>query len=208
MIEFSQLIAYVVALGIAAAIPGPGMTALVARSAGSGAIAGFVMLAGLILGDLTYLSLAVFGLAVIAKTFSEFFIVVKLLAAAYLVYLAWRFWSADHEAIDGRSNISKKELLGSFVSGLTITLSNPKTIAFYLALLPVVINLQDVTLLNWAIGLVPATIGILLVIGGAFILSALAIRKFLASAKAQKYLHRGAATAMIAAAGTLVVKGS
>ena len=88
MIEVSQLLAYVVALGIAAAIPGPGMTALVARSAASGATAGFVMLAGLILGDLTYLSLAVFGLAVVAKTFSEFFIVVKLLAAAYLVI--WR----------------------------------------------------------------------------------------------------------------------
>ncbi|MCE2027700.1 LysE family translocator [Sessilibacter corallicola] len=208
MIEVSQLLAYVVALGIAAAIPGPGMTALVARSAASGATAGFVMLAGLILGDLTYLSLAVFGLAVVAKTFSEFFIVVKLLAAAYLVYLAWRFWVAEHQSINANANISKKELVGTFISGLTITLSNPKTIAFYLALLPVVINLQDVTVLNWATALVPATVGILLVIGGAFIFGALIIRKFLASAKAQKYLHRGAATAMIAAAGTMVVKGS
>jgi threonine/homoserine/homoserine lactone efflux protein len=166
------------------------------------------MLAGLILGDLLYLSMAVFGLAVVAKTFSEFFFVVKLLAAAYLVYLAWRFWTADHQAVDSRSNISRKELLSTFLSGLTVTMSNPKTIAFYLALLPVVVDIQEVTFLNWALGLVPATIGILLVVGGSFILGALAIRKFLASARAQKYLHRGAATAMIAAAGTMVVKGA
>ena len=44
MISTAELLAYTIALGIAAAIPGPGMTALVARSVGSGAVAGFCML--------------------------------------------------------------------------------------------------------------------------------------------------------------------
>jgi threonine/homoserine/homoserine lactone efflux protein len=54
MLETTQILTYVVALAVAAAIPGPGMTALVARSVSSGALTGFAMLGGLILGDLTY----------------------------------------------------------------------------------------------------------------------------------------------------------
>jgi len=63
MLEYTQVIAYIIALGIAAAIPGPGMIALVARSLSTGALTGFTLLFGIILGDLLYLSFAVFGLA-------------------------------------------------------------------------------------------------------------------------------------------------
>ena len=73
MIGATELAAYAIALGVAAAIPGPGMTALVARSVGNGAVAGFAMLFGLIIGDLCYLSFAVFGLAVVAKNFAALF---------------------------------------------------------------------------------------------------------------------------------------
>ncbi|MGY3094201.1 threonine/homoserine/homoserine lactone efflux protein [Pantoea agglomerans] len=69
----TEILSYIAALGLAAAIPGPGMTALVARSVSGGAITGFTMLAGLILGDLIYLSVAVFGLAVIAHTYTSLF---------------------------------------------------------------------------------------------------------------------------------------
>jgi len=71
MSDAAQIIAYTAALGLAAVIPGPGMTALVARSVSGGAVTGFTMLAGLILGDLIYLSIAVFGLAVIAHTYTS-----------------------------------------------------------------------------------------------------------------------------------------
>ncbi len=56
-------IAYAGALAIAAAIPGPGVTALVARALGSGFRPAFAMSVGLILGDLTYLTAVVLGLA-------------------------------------------------------------------------------------------------------------------------------------------------
>jgi len=88
MLEPTQILTYIAALAVAAAIPGPGMTALVARSVSSGALTGFTMLTGLIFGDLTYLSFAVFGLAVLAKSFSVLFILVKWGAVVYLCYLA------------------------------------------------------------------------------------------------------------------------
>jgi threonine/homoserine/homoserine lactone efflux protein len=64
-------ITYSAALAIAAAIPGPGVTALVARALGSGFRASLVMAMGLMLGDLIYLTAVVLGLAFVAQTFPE-----------------------------------------------------------------------------------------------------------------------------------------
>ena len=86
-------IAYAGALAVAAAIPGPGVTALVARALGSGFRPAFAMSLGLILGDLTYLTAVVLGLAFLAQTFGLVFLVIKWLGVAYLAFLAWKFWS-------------------------------------------------------------------------------------------------------------------
>ena len=206
MFESTQAFAFMAALAVAAAIPGPGMTALVARSVSSGASAGFAMLVVLILGDLTYLSFAVFGLAVLAKSFSILFVLVKWGAVIYLCYLAWLFWNADHQLFESLNVSKRKSLLTAGLSGFTITLGNPKTIAFYLALLPVVIDIEKVTIQSWAFLLVPLTILVLLGVGIVFILGAIGVRQILSSSRAQKILHRGAAVTMVAAAGTMIVK--
>lgn len=194
------------ALAVAAAIPGPGMTALVARSVNAGATTGFVMLAGLILGDLTYLSFAVFGLALLAKSFSMLFILVKWGAMLYLGYLAYCFWTAEHQDMNEERTPKKKDFISAALSGYTITLGNPKTIAFYMALLPVVINLEHISIQSWSMVLVPITILVLFAVGAVFILAALAVRKYLATKKAQTLLHRGAATAMLGAAGSMLMR--
>ncbi len=49
---------------------------------------------------------------------------------------------------------------------------------------------------DWAMVLVPATIMVLLIVGTVYILGALAVRRILAGADAQKRLHRSAAVAM------------
>ncbi|KWS16122.1 MULTISPECIES: LysE family translocator [Pseudomonas syringae group genomosp. 2] len=206
MLDLTQVLTYSAALGIAAAIPGPGMSALVARSVSGGALSGFCLLAGLILGDLTYLSFAVFGLAMIAEHFNALFQVVRWGAAIYLCYLAWQFWFADHQAIEIGKSAKKTELLSAAASGLTITLGNPKTIAFYLALLPLVIHLETVSLQTWGLVLVPLTVLVLLGVGAVFIFAALRIRHLLSSERAQRKLFRGAAAIMVAAAASMLVR--
>ncbi|MBX2839136.1 MAG: LysE family translocator [Gammaproteobacteria bacterium] len=205
MIGITEIVAYAIALGIAAAIPGPGMTALVARSVGGGPVAGFAMLGGLILGDLIYLTFAVFGLAIIAQNFSSLFILIRWFSIVYLLYLAWQFWQADRHDLH-TPNTSRRDVLSAAVSGLAITLGNPKTIAFYLALLPLVLNLEDVTANTYISLLVPTTVIVLLVVGAVFILGALAVRRLLSGAAAQRRLHRGAAVAMAGAAGTMITR--
>ena len=46
------------------------------------------------LGEALWLTLAVYGLAAVAETLHGAFLIVKYLGAAYLLYLAWRIWSA------------------------------------------------------------------------------------------------------------------
>ncbi|KGD71258.1 LysE family translocator [Pantoea vagans] len=202
----AQVISYMAALGLAAAIPGPGMTALVARSVSGGAITGFTMLAGLILGDLIYLSIAVFGLAVIAHTYNSVFTLINWAASLYLCMLAWQFWCHKPQAINIDQKATKRELASAWLSGLTITLGNPKTIAFYLAILPLVISLDDVSLQMWGGVLVPLTVFVLFSVGAIFILAALRIRHLLTSEKAQRLLFRSAGSIMMLAAIGMMIK--
>ncbi|RUV29016.1 LysE family transporter, partial [Mesorhizobium sp. M7A.F.Ca.MR.148.00.0.0] len=86
-------LAYSAALGIAAAIPGPGITALVARALGSGFRSSLAMSFGLMVGDITYLTAVVLGLAFVAQSFGMVFLAIKWLGVAYLAFLGWRFWN-------------------------------------------------------------------------------------------------------------------
>ena len=136
-------ITYSGALAIAAAIPGPGVTALVARALGSGFRSSLFMALGLMLGDLTYLTAVVLGLAFVAQTFGMVFLVIKWLGVAYLAWLAYAFWTAASRRKRSRRSKGKGGLLSSFVAGLTVTLGNPKTMIFYLALTPTLVDLHS-----------------------------------------------------------------
>lgn len=204
--ETSQIIAYVIALGIAVAIPGPGLTALMARTLSNGVTIGFAFMFGLMLGDLVYLTFAVFGLALVAANFANVFIVIKWFSVLYLCYLAWQFWTAKHQNMNTNAQTTRRDLLSAVVSGLGVTLGNPKPIAFYLALLPLVIDIESVTFSHWLTTLVPLTVIVLMSIGGVYILAANSMRLYLANRTAQKSIHRVAALAMVGAAGTMVMK--
>ncbi|UIP29604.1 LysE family translocator [Photobacterium sp. TLY01] len=206
MLETTQILAYMSALMLAAAIPGPGMTALVAHSVRGGAVTGFTMLSGLILGDLIYLSFAVFGLAVVAHSYGGLFTAVSWCASLYLAWLSWQFWNHNPEAINIDQQTNKRELTAAWLSGLTITLGNPKTIAFYLAILPLVITLDAVSFQTWGLLLVPLTVLVLVFVGAVFIVGALKIRRFLASAQAQTWLFKGAGVIMFLAAVSMTAR--
>jgi threonine/homoserine/homoserine lactone efflux protein len=133
-------IAYSGALALAAAIPGPGITALVARALGSGFRSSLFMSLGLILGDLVYLTAVVLGLAIVAQTFGMVFLVVKWLGVAYLGYLAWTFWTRGVTAETVEARKGRDGFVPSLLAGLTLTLGNPKTMIFYLAVTPTIVG--------------------------------------------------------------------
>ena len=205
MIAISDVLAFAIALGVAAAIPGPGITALVARTVSGGTASGYAVLGGLIMGDMVFLTFAVFGLGLLAQTFEFLFIVVRLLSVAYLIFLAWQFWVAEHRDLE-QDDVSGKTLFVAAASGLAITLGNPKAIAFYLALLPLVLDLDAISVGVWATVLVPTTILVLLFVGSFYILGIVSVRQLLSSSVAQKRLHRTASLAMAGAACSILAR--
>jgi threonine/homoserine/homoserine lactone efflux protein len=197
-------IAYASALAIAAAIPGPGVTALVGRALGSGFKASLVMAFGLLLGDVFYLTAAVLGLALLAQTFGLAFLVMKWLGVAYLLWLACQFWRAG---ISPRTVDAGKEasFTASFLAGLTVTLGNPKTMIFYLALTPTLVDLQSITLSEYAI-LAALTASVLLIVLVPYLVLAAKARLLLQAPRALKVLNRAAAAFLGGAAVAIATR--
>lgn len=199
-----EFLPYIIALAIAAAIPGPGIAACVGKALGSGFRPGFYFATGLVLGDLSYLTLAVLGLTAVASVFSGVFVIVKFAGAAYLVWLAWNFWRSgiDPEKMNAEQG---QGFWGSFIGGFSITMGNPKTIIFYIALLPTVVDLSSVTVDRYLV-LVVLTILILYAVVLPYVTLASRARVFLRNPRALKLLNRGAATAMVGAAAFIVAR--
>ena len=96
--------------------------------------------------------------------------------------------------------MTRRTLIAAWSAGLAITLGNPKTIAFYLALVPVVVSLDQVTLATWLSTLVPITVLVLAAVGGAFVGGAAQARQLLRNQTAQRGIFKVAATIMAVAA--------
>ena len=198
------LLTFTIAYAIAVLVPGPGVAAVVARALGGGFGGAIPMVLGILAGDLAYFVFAVFGLAAIATWFGPVFFIVRCAGAAYLLYVAYRFWTAR----PGAEQMSPKNEDGwrTFLAGFSLTMGNPKTIVFYLALLPTVIPLdRPVTALGLA-ELVTIITVVLLVIGFAYAGLAAAAREFLRSGPAVRALNRTAGTIMAGAALLVVAR--
>jgi threonine/homoserine/homoserine lactone efflux protein len=195
---------YSIALFVAAAVPGPGIVALVARALGSGFRATMPMAFGLILGDLAYLTAAVLGLAFVAKTFGLIFLGFKYAGAAYLCYLAYKFWTSGVgiERIEAQKADSS---FASFMSGLLVTLGNPKVMVFYLAILPAIVELSTVTANDFVI-LVLLTATVLLSVLVPYLALATRTRALLQTPNAVKRMSRVAATFLGGAALAIAVR--
>ena len=198
-------IAYSGALALAAAIPGPGVTALVARALGSGFRSSLFMSLGLILGDLIYLTAVMLGLAIVAQTFGMVFLLIKWAGVAYLVWLAWTFWTIGITAETVEARKAKGGFFASFLAGLTVTLGNPKTMIFYLAITPTIVDLKTITFADYGV-LAALTIVTLLIVLVPYLALAAKARWFLKTPRALKALNRTAAAFMVGAAAAIAAR--
>jgi threonine/homoserine/homoserine lactone efflux protein len=195
------LLTFTIAYAIAVLVPGPGVAAVVARALGGGFWGAFPMVLGILAGDLVYFVFAVFGLATIATYFGPVFVVIRWAGAAYLLYIAYRFWTArpGSEQMKPKSEGSWK----TFLAGFSLTMGNPKTIVFYLAILPTVIPLNQMNPLAFT-ELTFIVVVVLLIIGCGYAWLASAAREMFKSPKALGRLNKTAGAMMATAAGLVV----
>ncbi|RJG43502.1 LysE family translocator [Mesorhizobium sp. DCY119] len=202
--EPTSLLIFAGALLVAAGSPGPSIAALVARVISKGFRDVLPFLAAMWIGEAIWLSLAVFGLAVVAQSFHLAFVIVKWAGVAYLAYLAWKMWTAPVAVRDGEMprEDSPAKL---FFAGMAVTLGNPKIMMFYLALLPTIIDLASVSVVGWVE--LTLTMGIVLVaIDIAWVIAAAQARRLLKSQRAMKIANRVSATTMAGAAAAIAAR--
>jgi len=189
---------------LAVATPGPGIAAIVARSLTHGFKGAPAFVAGFIVGDLAWFTVAATGLAAVAKTAAGVFVAIKWAGVVYLLYLAWKLWTAPAERIavteqDGQHGWR------AFVSSLMLTLGNPKAILFFLALLPTVVDLASMNALRF----VEISIAIAIVLPAvlfSYVFLAARARELFTTPKAVRRLNRSSGVAMAGAAVVIATR--
>jgi threonine/homoserine/homoserine lactone efflux protein len=199
------LLVFAAAYALAVASPGPGIAAVVGQVLGRGIRTAPSLIAGILIGDLIWFTCAALGLAALAQAYAGVFLAIKWVGVAYLMFLAWRMWTSPVDALQAsadRKDISHGQL---FISGLSLTLGNPKAIAFFMALLPAIVDLAQLSVAGFAeVALLIAIILPTVLLG--YALFAHAARGVFRSPRALKTLNRVSGTAIAGAAAVIAVR--
>ena len=193
------LLTFCAVYALAVATPGPGVAAIIARSLAHGFKGAPAFIAGFVVGDLLWFSIAATGLAALAKTAATVFIAIKWAGVAYLLYLAWKLWTAPAERVAVAANDDRQHGWRAFIASLMLTLANPKAILFFLALLPTVVDLASLNLLRF----VEISLAIAIVLPAVmftYVFLAARAREMFTTPKAVRRLNRSSGVAMAGAA--------
>jgi threonine/homoserine/homoserine lactone efflux protein len=128
--------AFVIAVIVFLAIPGPGNLAIITSTSKGRIVGGLAATAGVIAADQVLMWLAVAGVAALLTSNPGVFSLVQYVGAIYLAYLGVRMILAK----PGDAPILRMEPRRFFRQGMLITLLNPKAIVFYMAFFPLFVD--------------------------------------------------------------------
>lgn len=208
MIPFDSLVAFVIAAVVLIVIPGPSVLFVIGRSLSLGRRAGVLSVVGNALGTVPAVLAVAFGVGAIVASSVAAFTVIKIVGAAYLVWLGIQAirHRHDHQTDAARMPASTGTLLRQ---GFIVGITNPKTIAFFVAVLPqfVVPSAGPVWMQLLLLGLIFQTIA--LVCDSVWALAAGTARTWFArSPRRMSTLSGTGGVMMIGLGGTLAFTGA
>ena len=186
--------------------PGPGVAAMIARGLGTGMRGAVPYALGFMLGDMVWFTIAATGLAALATQFAVAFTIVKFAGCAYLIYLAWKIWRAPVHTSDITQATMATGAWPSFAGSLTLCLGNPKVIVFFISIMPLVIDVKQVTLASYFAMLVVMAPFVPMLTFSVLYLAKRA-RLVFQSATALRRINRSSAVLMAGAATAIAFKG-
>lgn len=140
MISIEILLTFTLAAFLMSISPGPSMLYIMARSIAQGSKGGIISAMGLAVGGMVHVFATVLGLSAIFKYSPTLYTIVKLVGAAYLIYLGYCYWkdsnliNDNEEAVETKTKV--KPLITIFKESILVEVTNPKTALFFIALLP------------------------------------------------------------------------
>jgi len=108
---------------VLASIPSVSVLAVSTKSATSGFIHGVFTTIGIVVGDIIFIIIAIWGLSLLAEMLGSLFFLMKYLGGAYLILLGVGLCRAKSHNMETEKVIDIS-LLSSFLTGLFITLSD------------------------------------------------------------------------------------
>jgi threonine/homoserine/homoserine lactone efflux protein len=189
----------------AVATPGPGVAAIVARGLAQGTKGAVPFILGFVAGDLIWLTFAVLGLSVVAKTFETLFLLIKYAGCVYLLFVAWKIWHAPVLAQNVEAQVGLTAAWPSFLGSLTLTLGNPKVIIFFMSIMPLVVDMNAITPLV-VMQLMGMAFFVLTPVMAAWLILADRARRLFTSEVALKRINKGTAGIMAGTAVAIAVK--
>jgi homoserine/homoserine lactone efflux protein len=179
MIDPSLLIAFVAAVTVLMAIPGPNVALIVANSVAHGARYGLLTVAGTSTAMVLQLGLVAIGMTPLLGALGSWFELLRWIGVAYLVYLGIREWRAP--AVDlTRTPPEGKSPRRMFTRALLVSMTNPKTLLFYGAFFPQFVSAHH-PFLPQVVLLSATFVAIAVLVDGGWALAAARARRLLAS---------------------------
>lgn len=134
MIE--NLLPFLTASVLVTLSPGPDIMYVLVQSLSNGIRAGVFTTLGLVSGIIIHTSLVAFGVSAILKESETVYLIIRLLGACYLFYLAYRVWVSRPEIRIQKEVVFKTEDLSLMKKGFIMNVINPKVTIFFLAFFP------------------------------------------------------------------------
>jgi threonine/homoserine/homoserine lactone efflux protein len=141
MIDPAILLPYIAACFLFSIVPGPSVTVVVANSLAGGTKAGLATILGTEISMLSMVVVVALGLEAVMSIVSEAFMIIKLVGAAYLIWIGFKMFTSSGK-LEVRA-AGEKLPLGKYIwQGALVNWSNPKTLLFLGAFLPQFIELS------------------------------------------------------------------
>jgi homoserine/homoserine lactone efflux protein len=132
--------AYAVACIVIIIVPGPTVTLIIASSMRHGIRAGLANVAGGQFGIALMIVIAGIGLTTVIEAMGHWFELLRLLGAAYLIWMGWQMIRSSGKLASGAAAVAPRG--GFFLQGFLVAVSNPKTLIFFGAFFPQFIDPQ------------------------------------------------------------------
>ncbi len=203
IIDLMLLFIIMAALAI---IPSTSVALVVTRSATAGFANGIAVAAGIVLGDLVFVILAILGLSVIAENMAGVFIIIKYIGGTYLLWLGFSLLTSENKNnITANKASQKGGFLSSFIAGVVLTLGDVKAIFFYISLFPAFVDLSKLRIIDVFMVIIITIIAV----GGVKIFYAFSAKKVVSisqNLKLEGVAKKTAGAFMVGAGGYLIVK--
>ena len=144
MFTLTTLIPYLGACFLLAIVPGPTVTVIVANALARGTGAGLAIVAGTQAGFLVMTLVVALGMQALVAFMGWAFDGIKLIGAAYLVWLGYKMWRSNGELGAAQAERTKSRSAMA-LEGFLVILSNPKALIFLGAFLPQFVDVTQPT---------------------------------------------------------------